>query len=222
MTENHFNGWNPGRLSYCLPAMLLDRPRQSDWGARKQNTDRLTRHKHAAFHLLRSVACLSSPLCELSAEHMHTRRWRLRNFCLEEAAHTTRALWNGARVGLICKAILTTKVKTLDDFKPKNSWRRLASFLREAVEEGLRPLTLCLSMWHGLCAVQASRQCNVTVALAMKAAPNLHERESWRCTQLACDRGANKPAVNTIITTSRVAVFKTKLTPNTAAHIKVD
>lgn len=45
--------------------MLLDRPCQSNWGTQKQHTDRLTRHKHAAFHLLPSLSCLSSPLCEL-------------------------------------------------------------------------------------------------------------------------------------------------------------
>lgn len=39
--EYPFNGQNLTRLSYCLPAMLLDRARQSGWGPQKQHTGKL-------------------------------------------------------------------------------------------------------------------------------------------------------------------------------------
>lgn len=41
MIECNFIGKNLTRLSYCLPAMLLDRARQSGWEPQKQHTGRL-------------------------------------------------------------------------------------------------------------------------------------------------------------------------------------
>lgn len=196
--------------------MLLDRPCLSNWGAKKQNTDRLTRHKHAAFHLPRSVACLSSPLCELSAyayRTMEVQKLMPGGSC----TYSTSSLkW--CQGGPHLQSNLTTKVKcsTTSNQILATPAATARQFPFERQLKRVTPRTLCLSSWHGLFAGRALRQCNVTIALAMKGAPNLHERESWRCTQLAFDHGANNPAVNTVITTSKVAVFTTKFPPNTA------
>lgn len=133
--EYHFNGQNVTRLSYCLPAMLLDRACQSGWGPQKQHTGGLRRHEHAAFHLPLSLACLSNPLSELSAVMCICRvRWRLADWCLEEATHIAQALWNWARVGLICKAIWQQKQNTLQ-LQTKFGRCKLLRLLKQETEK---------------------------------------------------------------------------------------
>lgn len=66
---------------------------------------------------------------------------------------------------------LTTKSKILYNFKPNsgdaNCYGSAVSLWRGELKR-VTSHTLCLSLWHGLFADLALRQCNVMIALAMK------------------------------------------------------
>lgn len=109
--------------------------------------------------------------------------------------HIAQALWNRARVGLICKAIWQQKQNTLQLqtkfgrcqlLRAVCSGRKLKSSTSDSV--------CCL--WHGVAhslkrTSLAQRQCRN----GRERAPNLHERESWRHTQLPIDHIAKNRAV---------------------------
>lgn len=149
--------------------MLLDRWCQSGWGTQKQHTDRLTRHKHAAFHLPPSLACLSSPPCKLSTvlciriqndEGSETSAWR--------QLYIYHKLFEIVPGWASFAKQFDNKSKILSNFKLNLID---ANWYSSAVcsEKELRMImsnTLCMCFWHGLFAGLALHQCNVMIALA--------------------------------------------------------
>lgn len=109
--------------------------------------------------------------------------------------HLAQALWNQARVGLICKAIWQQKQNTLQlqtKFGRCQLLRAICSGRK--LKSGTSDSVCCL--WRGVAhslkrASLTQRQCRN----GRERAPNLHERESWRLTQLPIDHVAKNRAV---------------------------
>lgn len=128
---------------------------------------------------------------------MHTQRerWRLTDWCLEEATHIAQALWNRARVGLICKAIWQQKQNTLQlqtKFGRCQLLRAVCSGRK--LKSGTSDSVCCL--WRGV--ARSPKRGSLTQRRCRNGrerVPNLHERESWRHTQLPIDHIAKNHAV---------------------------
>lgn len=116
------------------------------------------------------------------------------------------------------------KSKILYNFKPNSrdaNWYRSAVCSERGIEESYVRYLVCVRLTWRIC-----RPCIAPVqchdCFGKERAPNLHERESWRHTQLAFDQGANNPAVNIVITTYKVAVFTTNSLLIQQERIKVN
>lgn len=119
---------------------------------------------------------------------------------------------------------LTTKVKystTSNQILEMPTGTALPFALRGGIEESyVRYLVCVLLTWRICRPCIAPVQCHD--CFGKERAPNLHERESWRHTQLAFDQGANNPGVNIVITTYKVAVFTTNSLLIQQERIKVN
>lgn len=126
---------------------------------------------------------------------MQREWWRLTDWCLEEATHIAQALWNRARVGLICKAIWQQKQTTLQlqtKFGRCQMLRVVCSCRKPKSGTSDSARCLCRGVAHSPKRSSfAQRRCRN----GRERAPNLHERESWRHTQLPIDQVAKNHTV---------------------------